>query len=83
MPDAYLDVALAGFSGYLAIDEVYDGPFCVLCVVDNRVFNRLACAVLDHDPKQEDVLAFLAGFKARLERRGKQVAGLTTDGSAL
>jgi len=83
MPDAYLDAALAGFSGYLAIDEVYDGPFCVLCVVDNRAFNRLACAVLDHDPRQEDVLAFLAGFKARLERRGKRVAGVTTDGSAL
>ena len=83
MPDAYLDAALAGFSGYLAVDEVYDGPFCVLCVVDDRAFNRLACAVLDHDPAHEDVLAFLAGFKAQLERRGKGVAGVTTDGSAL
>ena len=26
----YLDEALADFSGYLAIDEVYDGPFCIL-----------------------------------------------------
>ena len=25
----YLDKALADFSGYLAIDEVYDGPFCI------------------------------------------------------
>ena len=50
MSDTYLDAALAGFSGYLAVDEVYDGPFRVLCVVDNRAFSRLACAVLDHDP---------------------------------
>jgi hypothetical protein len=83
MPGTFLDAALAGFSGYLAVDEVYDGPFCVLCVVDNRAFNRLACAVLDHDPRQEDILAFLADFKAGLDRRGKRVAGLTTDGSAL
>src|SRR5262249_18321873 len=26
LSDAYLDEALADFSGYLAIDEVYDGP---------------------------------------------------------
>jgi hypothetical protein len=82
-PEAYLDKALAGFSGYLAIDEVYDGPFCVLCVVDNRAFSRLACSVLDHPPGHEDVLAFLAGFKGRLDRRGKSVAGVTTDGSPL
>lgn len=83
MEGAYLDEALLGFSGYLAIDEVYDGPFCVLCVVDNRAFSRLACAVLDHAPTQEDVLAFLAGFKAGLDRRGKAVSGVTTDGSQL
>ena len=80
----FLDEALVGFSGYLAVDEVYDGPFCVLCVVDNRAFNRLACAVLDHAPRQEDVLAFLAGFKDRTgATRHRQVAGLTTDGSQL
>ena len=79
----YLDEALDGFSGYLAVDEVYDGPFCVLCVVDNRAFNRLACSVLDHSPAHEDVLAFLAAFKAGLDRRGKAVSGVTTDGSQL
>ena len=26
----YLDWALADFSGYIAADELYDGPFCVL-----------------------------------------------------
>jgi hypothetical protein len=25
---------LAEFSGYIAIDELYDGPFCVLSLVD-------------------------------------------------
>ena len=32
----YLDWALRGFSGYIAVDELYDGPFCVLSIVDNR-----------------------------------------------
>jgi transposase-like protein len=79
----YLDEALADFSGYLAIDEVYDGPFCILSVVDNRRYNRLAFRVLDHDPTQVDVLAFLTEFKGQLDRRGLSVLGITTDGSSL
>jgi hypothetical protein len=79
----YLDAALADFSGYLAIDEVYDGPFCILSVVDNRRYNRLAFRVLDHDPTQDDVLAFLSEFKGQLDRRGLSVLGITTDGSSL
>jgi hypothetical protein len=79
----YLDEALADFSGYLAIDEVYDGPFCILCVVDNRRYNRLAFRVLDHDPTQDDVLAFLGEFKGQLDGRGLSVLGITTDGSSL
>jgi hypothetical protein len=83
LPDAYLDEALADFSGYLAIDEVYDGPFCILSVVDNRRYHRLAFRVLDHDPTQDDVRAFLTEFKAQLDRRGLTVRGITTDGSSL
>ena len=79
----YLDEALVNFSNYLAIDEVYDGPFCVLSVVDNRRYNRLAFRVLDHDPTQDDVLAFLTEFKGQLDRRGLNVLGITTDGSSL
>jgi transposase-like protein len=79
----YLDAALANFSGYLTIDEVYDGPFCILSVVDNRRYNRLAFRVLDHDPTQDDVLAFLSEFKEQLDSRGLSVRGITTDGSAL
>jgi hypothetical protein len=80
---SYLDNALADFSGYLAIDEVYDGPFCILSVVDNRRYNRLAFRVLDHDPTEDDVRAFLTEFKGQLERRGLSVSGITTDGSSL
>ena len=83
MADAYLAKALADFSGYLAIDEVYDGPFCILSVVDNRRYNRLAFRVLDHVPTEDDVRDFLQAVKGQLDRRGLQVRGVTTDGSAL
>ena len=52
---AYLDWALDGFSGYIAADELYDGPFCVLSIVDNRAFKRLCYEVLDHDPARGDI----------------------------
>src|SRR4051794_2999664 len=41
----HLDWALADFSGYIAADELYDGPFCILSIVDNRTFKRLAYGV--------------------------------------
>jgi hypothetical protein len=74
---------LTNFSGYLAIDELYDGPHCILSVVDNRRYHRLAVRVLDHDPTQADVRAFLTELKGQLDQRGLVVRGLTTDGSAL
>lgn len=83
MQTEYLDEALADFSGYLAIDEVYDGPFCILSVVDNRRYNRLAFRVLDHDPTHGDIRSFLGDFKASLDQRGLLVKGITTDGSNL
>ena len=55
MAGAYLNWALADFSGYLAADELYDGPFCVLSMVDNRRFKRLVYEVLDHDPTHTDI----------------------------
>jgi hypothetical protein len=79
----YLDEALANFSGYLAIDEVYDGPFCILSVVDNRRYNRLVFRVLEHDPTPDDMLGFLSGFQGQLDRRDLSVRGITTDGSSL
>ena len=79
----YLDHALTTFSGYLAADEVYDGPFCVLAIVDNHTFQRLAYRVLEHDPCQQDVREFFADFKAHLDARGLKLLGITTDGSPL
>jgi hypothetical protein len=74
---------LADFSGYIAADELYDGPFCVLSIVDNRTFKRLAYRVLDHDPNQDDITDFFRGFHATLDQRGLTLLGITTDGSSL
>jgi len=79
----YLDGALADFSGYIAADELYDGPFCVLLIVDNHRFKRLTYEVLDHNPTHEDVTRLFKGFKAILDTRGLTLEGITTDGSPL
>jgi Transposase len=62
---------------------LYDGPFCILSVVDNRTYKRLAYHVLRGSPKATDVEAFFRRFQADLEARGLAVRGVTTDGSAL
>ena len=79
----YLNEVLADFSGYLAVDEVYDGPFCILSIVDNRRHRRLAFRVLERDPTHTDIRSFLGEFKAQLEARQLRVKGITTDGSPL
>lgn len=81
--EEYLDGALAGFSGYIAADELYDGPYCVLSIVDNRAFKRLVYEVLDHDPERKDIRRFFRRFRERLDARGLTVHGITTDGSPL
>jgi hypothetical protein len=83
MASAYLDWALADFSGYIAADELYDGPFCVLSIVDNRTFKRLIYQVLDHDPDHQDITAFLRRFATALRTHGLTLHGVTTDGSPL
>src|SRR5262249_45279524 len=79
----HLDRALSDFSGFIAADELYDGPFCILSIVDNRTFKRLAYHVLSRAPTAEDVEAFFRRFHQALEARGLSVRGITTDGSAL
>ena len=79
----YLDWGLADFSGYIAADELYDGPFCVLSIVDNRTFKRLLYQVLDHDPDHKDITAFFHRFRMALRLRGLALRGVTTDGSPL
>ena len=81
-PD-YLDWALSDFSGYIAADELYDGPFCILSIVDNRTFTRLLHEVLDHSPTHVDIEAFFRRFQAHLTARGLTLKGITTDGSPL
>src|SRR5262252_1847181 len=83
MDTEFLNWALADFSGYVAADELYDGPFCMLSVVDNRRYKRLLYEVLDHDPTHDDMRAFLGRLKTALVARGLTLCGVTTDGSAL
>jgi hypothetical protein len=80
---AYLDWGLADFSGYIAADELYDGPFCVLSIVDNRTFKRLLYQVLDHAPEHADIRAFFHRFRMALRLRSLTLQGVTTDGSPL
>src|SRR5437773_3223800 len=83
MDTDFLDWALADFSGYVAADELYDGPFCILSAVDNRCYKRILYEVLDHDPTHVDICAFLGRLKIALSARDLILLGITTDGSAL
>jgi hypothetical protein len=83
MDTDFLDWALADFSGYVAADELYDGPFCILSVVDNRRYKRILYEVLDHDPTHDDIRAFLKRLHTALQARHLALLGVTTDGSAL
>ncbi len=83
MDTDFLDWALADFSGYVAADEVYDGPFCILSAVDNRRYKRILSDVFDHDPTHDDIWTFLRRLKTALAARGLTLSGVTTDGSSL
>ena len=83
MGGAFLEWALAAFSGYVAVDELYEGPYCVLSAVDNRQFKRVLYEVLDHDPIHDDIEAFLGRLKTALDDRELELKGITTDGSPL
>jgi hypothetical protein len=79
----YLDGVLADFSGYIAADELYDGPFCILSIVDNHTFKRLIYEVLDHNPTHEDITTIFRRFRMELDKRALTLRGVTTDGSPL
>lgn len=80
---SYLDWGLADFSGYIAVDELSDGPFCALSIVDNHTYKRLLYQVLEHPPDHTDITAFLRRFQMALRLRGQVLRGVTTDGSPL
>ena len=67
----------------MAADELYEGPYCVLSVVDNRQYKRILYAVLDHDPTHPDIIPFLGRLKTALTERALVLQGITTDGSPL
>src|SRR5262244_4196940 len=79
MDTDFLDWALTDFSGSVATDELYDGPFCILSAVDNRCYKRLLYDVLDHDPTHDDIRAFLQRLKTALSARALTLFGMTTD----
>src|SRR5438105_5171473 len=83
MDTDFLDWALADFSGYVAADELYDGPFCMLSAVDNRRYKRILYDVLDHDPTHDDIRAFLRRLHTAFPARDVTLVGVTTDGWAL
>jgi hypothetical protein len=83
MDGAFLDWALKAFAGYVAADELSEGPYCVLSAVDNRQDKRLLDTVLDHDPSHDDMKAFLRRLQGALDARALALKGITTDGSAL
>jgi hypothetical protein len=62
---------------------LYDGPYCVLSIVDNRTFKRIFYRVLDHDPTHDDIREFFSAFATALDARGLVLEGITTDGSPL
>src|SRR5712692_1591433 len=83
MDTDFLDWARADFSGYVALDALYDGPFCMLSAVENRCDKRLLSDVLDHAPDHDAIRAFLGRLKTALTVRDVTLVGVTTDGSAL
>jgi hypothetical protein len=83
MDTDFLDWALADFSGYVAADALYDGPFCILSAVDNRCYKRILYDVLDHDPTHDDIRTFLQRLQTALQARHLTLVGITTDGSSL
>ena len=67
----------------MAADELYEGPYCVLSVVDNRCYKRILYEVLAHDPTHDDITAFFERLKTALANRDLLLQGITTDGSPL
>jgi hypothetical protein len=83
MDTDFLDWALADFSGSVAADALYEGPFCILSAVDKRRDKRILSDVLDHAPTHDDLRAFLRRVHTALAGRDLTLFGVTTDGSSL
>jgi hypothetical protein len=78
-----LDWALESFSGDVAADALYEGPYGVLSIVANRAYKRLLYEVLERDPTHDDIVALLDRLKRALDDRELALHGITTAGSPL
>ena len=66
----HLDWALSDFSGYIAADELYDGPFCILSIVDNRTFKRISSTGSWTTTRPTPTSRRSSATSTRLSRRG-------------
>lgn len=66
------------FSGYLAIDEIYDGPLAILYAVDPKMELGVWYRILDEVSKEE-----VRKFFIQIRFLVGSVKGVTTDGSPL
>ena len=71
--------ALETFSGQIAVDELYDGPYYILRAVDPLNDTELDWFIGEGSPNKEDIRAFLQGLKDM----GFEPLVVATDGSAL
>ncbi len=71
--------ALENFSGQIAVDELYDGPYYILRAVDPQNDAELDWFIGEGSPDKEDIRAFLQGLKAV----GFEPDIVATDGSTL
>ncbi len=66
--------------GYIAADELYDGPFCILSIVDNRRSRDSPTRFWTMPPPAPTSWRSSAHFHAALVARGLSLQGITTDG---
>lgn len=83
LAEDYQPYVLEHFSGYLTIDEIYDGPFCILYATDPKQGRRIAYQILESHPLETDINQFCHNLRVLLDQRGLAVFGVTTDGSPL
>lgn len=67
------------FSGQMAVDEVYDGPWCMLKATDPLNGLELDCRIIEGAPTEKDIREFFTDLK----RAGSNPELVVTDGSRL
>ena len=61
---------VAHLSGYITADGLYDGPFCILSIVDSRTFERLSQPRPQPRPQQHGPRGVLQPLPGRPEGAG-------------